>query len=347
MKKLSLIITLIFSLIFITGCITIGKKQGPNAGVLKSFDKGGNWQAKQQLILAEGVGSIAGVNVLNLQFDPQDNNAIYLITENDGLLYTYDGGQNWFQPSQLSSGRINGVAVDPKDKCTIYVGYGNRVFKTTDCNRSWLEIYLDTRPQNISAIGVDSGNNAIIYAGTEGGEILKSTNGGNSWATIKRLGSPIRKIVADPSRGSVVYAATLSKGLFKTVDAGATWTDLSEGLKKFSNYSEYYDLVINTGGPDNLFWICHYGIIKTADAGTTWEALNLITPPLSTRIYAFAVNPRNGSELYYATASTFYKSENAGQTWITKRLPTSAAGGYLLVDPVNPSILYLGARNLK
>ena len=105
--------------------------------------------------------------------------------------------------------------------------------------------------------------------------------------------------------------------------------------------------MINTGNPDNLWLICRYGIIKTTNGGTTWKPLTLITPPLSTRIYAFAVNPQNSKELYYATASTFYKTENGGENWITKRLPTSAAAGYLLVDPVNPSIIYLGARNLS
>ncbi len=342
-------LVILFLLVFILGGCTLsfGSSKKPNAGVFKSFDKGGDWQMMRSLVLPGGRGDIVTVNVLELKFDPQDNNAIYMISEENGLFYTYDGGENWVQPSQINSGRVNDLAVDPNDKCTIYIGFSNRVLKSTDCNRSWQEIYIDTRPQSITAVAVDSDNSSFVYFGNAAGEIIKSVNGGASWSTIKRFGGAVSKIVADPKRGGVFYAATAKNGYYKTTDGGASWVSLEEGLKKFSGYNEFYDLIINTDNTDNLWLVCRYGILKSLDGGASWEALNLITPPLSTRVLAFAVSPVNPQELYYATQSTFYKSTNGGGDWVTKRLPTAAAAGYLLVDPINPSIIYLGARVIQ
>lgn len=172
MKKIYLIIFILSGLILTgAGCIQFGGGGGGAAdgGVFKSADKAETWQQKVALAAVKP-GSIANVNVVTMVFDPQDPRTIYLGTAENGLFYTTDGTDSWLQVGAFQSGRINAVAVDAKDKCNVYVAIGNKIFKTTDCTRSWQNIYVDPRPdQIVTSVIVDFYNSSIIYAGLGGG----------------------------------------------------------------------------------------------------------------------------------------------------------------------------------
>jgi len=106
-------------------------------------------------------------------------------------------------------------------------------------------------------------------------------------------------------------------------------------------------LIFDLTTPDSLILVSKYGLLKTADSGLNWEPINLITPPASTDIFSIAINPKDNHEIYYATASTFYKTTDGGQNWITKRLPTAAVATYMQVDPNDPNIIYMGLSNFN
>jgi len=57
-----------------------------------------------------------------------------------------------------------------------------------------------------------------------------------------------------------------------------------------------------------------------------------------------AVNPQNTQEIYYVTNTTFYRSLDGGENWKTIKMPTSAIGWKLLIDPKEPNIIYLGIK---
>lgn len=347
MKKI-LILFLLILMPLVAGCsLKVKKNSNLTAGVYKSFDKGVNWQPKRALVNGGSIGSIISVDINEMYFDPQDNNAIYFTSAGNGIFYSYNGGENWLQPPELNSGTITSIAVDPKDKCIIYVSAANRILKSIDCNRSWREIYIDSRNLEVTYTVVDSYNDKNIYSGNSQGEILKSFDAGMSWTTVKRFNNTIKKILIDPNDTRIIYVATAKSGIFKSIDSGLNWEDLNKDLKKYSGAMAYINLLFNPSVQNSLFFLNNYGILKTTDGGTTWEALSLITPPSSTKIYSMAVNPKNDNEIFYGTATTFYKTVNGGKNWITKRLPVPSVASYLLIDPLNPNIIYMGAKKIK
>lgn len=344
------LIFLLLAIVFITGCtISFGNSKAPSvAGVFKSFDKGNTWIERNLFLHSGGTGTISGVNVLSLTLDPQDNRAIYFASDTDGLLYSYNAGDSWMKADPVGDGRIESVVVDPKNKCVIYATFANTILKTVDCSRSWTEIYIDTRAdKNVTALAVDNYNSLLVYAGNSAGDVLKSVDGGRNWRVLERLKSPIAKILINSNDTRFIYIATKKSGLYKTTNGGVSWIDINDGLKQYSGSFEYKNLIFDLDLPDSLLLVAKYGLIKTNNGGETWEAINLITPPATTDIYSVAINPQNSREIYYATASTFYKTTDGGQNWITKRLPTNAVATYLQVDPVDPNIIYLGLANLK
>lgn len=344
-QKAKIFILLILIGLMSAGCVfQFGGSTGPVvAGVFKSFDKGETWTPKNLFLHSGGAGSIEGVNVIGLSFDPQDSRALYLNADGAGLLFSYDGGDSWQKANPVGNGKIEAAAVDPRDKCAVYATYGNTVLKTIDCSRNWVEIYLDAKAA--TAVAIDPSNNYVVFAGNDGGDLVKSENGGGNWQVVNRFGSRIAKILISPADTRVIYLATKGKGLFKSQDSGASWSNINDGLKAYSGALEYKNLIFDLTLPDSLLLVSKYGLLKSNDGGLNWLPIKLITPPTMTDISAVAMNPKDNKEIYYATQSTFYKTTDGGVNWVTKRLPTGAAATALLVDPVNPGIIYLGLAN--
>lgn len=351
MKKGYLIFPLLAVLIFSgAGCISFSGagSVGDGGGVFKSADKGESWQQKVAVASVKSGVNIGNLNVASMAFDPQDPKTIYLGTVESGLFYTIDGAESWMRAGGLSVGKITAIAVDTKDKCTVYGAVSNRIYKTTNCTRDWVGTYIDTRAEQIiTSLAVEPSNPSTLYAGLSGGDLIKSTDGGASWSVSKRFESQIVSIVVDPNDVKIVYVATYERGVWKTIDAGANWVNVGEKLKEFNGGYSVRRLIMDVSQKNTLILDTRYGLLKTTDGGATWQPLNLLTPPESISIYSLALSPQNGNEIYYGTDSTLYKSVDGGVKWITKKLPTTRAASYLLVDPSNANVVYLGTMAVK
>lgn len=348
------------SVVLLTGasCITTSGSGTGTMGIYRSDDKGDSWAAAMSVPTATGVKSINGVNVFRLHTDPSDPGAIYLASRGQGLVYTYDYGATWRTVDVFNGKFIYGLAVDPNNKCTIYVSDGANIYKTVDCSRTWKLTYTEQRPnQRFVSLAVDYGNSKIIYGGIVGGDVLVSSDAGASWRVVKRFGFELQYLATDPTSPKRLYAATQRNGLFRSDDGGENWIDLNSDLDKFNDSKTFYRLVLNPGQKDSLFWISKYGILRSDNAGQSWTEMKLITPPGSVNIYSFAINPDNQKEIYYTgtilgdkdvhVRSTFYKSVDGGNNWVTKKLPTNTIPTYLLINPQNSSQLMLGFMTLK
>jgi photosystem II stability/assembly factor-like uncharacterized protein len=139
-----------------------------------------------------------------------------------------------------------------------------------------------------------------------------------------------------------MYVATAKKGVYRTTDAGLTWVNLSDGLKEFKGALEYRNLIIDQTSSNSLLLVSKYGLLRSFDGGITWESISLLTPAGQADILASTMSPANNKELYYATATTFYKSNDGGQNWITLRLPSSARPGVMTIPSYNSSLLWMG-----
>lgn len=337
------------------GCVNFGGSSsalGP-AGVFRSIDKGERWTPLTAYPTPQGVKSIAGVNIYQFYTDPGDPNAIYLGTRGQGLFYTFNRGESWQRAEALSGKFIYALAVDPHDKCTVYVSDGPHIYKTTDCLRTWKLVYSEERPsQRLVGLAVDYGNSRAVYGAILGGDIIVSNDGGENWRAARRFDFEVRQIVADPFAARRVYVASYRNGLFRSDDGGVNWVDLSAGLNNFNEATTFYRIVLHPKRQGSLFWISKYGILRSDDAGTTWADLKLLTPPGSVNIYAFGVNPANDKELYYVATilgekntplrSTFYQSVDGGKTWETKKLPTNTIPIALYIHPAETNVLILG-----
>jgi photosystem II stability/assembly factor-like uncharacterized protein len=352
MKKFFKFIPAILGLALLgQGCfIQINGNSANDGGVWRSVDRGEKWAQANGVLSVGGAKNMNNANIISLTSDPSAPQTIYAATSQNGMLFSVDGGQSWSQPKDVSSALVGAVAVDYKNKCVVYAVSGNVAVKTDDCTRTWSKIYDESRGGvSLTSIIVDHFNPRNVYLATSKGDVLKSTDAGTSWATstAKPWGSGIVKLVMDPFDSRVVFAGTKSEGVWKTTDAGASWVDMSKGLEQFDGAKDLYDLVPDRAKSGSYVLVCRYGLVRSDDGGTNWKKVPLVTNPGQARIYSFAMNPANGQEMYYSTATVFYKSMNGGVNWTTKRLPTSRIGTALLVSGSDPKIIYLGTQTVK
>lgn len=351
MKKV--LILLPFLPLFLAGClISVKTEQAADGGVYKSSDQGDTWAAVSSVYrVGEAVRSFASSDITAMVVDPTDRQAIYVGTADGDLFYTYNGGEAWSQ-SLAKVGKINAIAVDPAARCVIYAAIDNRVYKSTDCSRHWDYQLIETRDDDknqITALAIDPYNPRVIYAGTSNSGLFMSDDSAYSWRVNRNFPGRIAKILINPKNANIIYVATAGQGVFKSIDHGQSWRDIFEG-KLEQNKKEifsYRELILDPTVDDGLFYATDYGLVRSANGGETWQELKLLTQPKTTAIYSLAINPKNGNEIFYGTAEAFYRSSDNGLNWTTRKLPGSRAAKYLLIDPQNPKILFLGVKKVN
>lgn len=353
-KSISIIAVLCFAL-FLTGasCVSLGGGGGETtsgpAGMFISQDKGESWQQIVSLPTPAGVKNIANVSVYRLVDDPNDPDTIYLTSRENGMFFTYDNGITWQRSADgsLASGYVYSVVVHPQNKCVLYATNGRQVYRSDDCSRHWTEMYRESRLDIvINSLAFNYFSPYQIYLSESNGDIMASYDSGNSWNVIKRFSTRIYGITTNPLQEGLIYVTTASEGLYRSDNGGADWAPLTNGLKKYSGAMDYRRFVLHAKNPNTIYWVSTYGILRSDDKGETWNAYNLLTPPGSANIYAFAVNPQNDNELFYTATigarSTLYKSLDGGKNWITKKLPSGQIPTVLRPHPKKSSVLFMG-----
>lgn len=197
----------------------------------------------------------------------------------------------------------------------------------------------------------DPVNSAIVYTGSPGGGLWKSTNSGTSWTTNTDQLSVIgcTDIAIDPSNTNIMYLATgdgdgsdtYSIGVLKSTDGGTTWSP--SGLSWTVDQGRVINrLLIHPTTPSTLIAITSNGIYRTTNSGTSWSQVQ-------TGNFKDAEFKPGDPNTVYAAGTSFYLSTSGGASWsnITSGLPSSFTVGRLAigVTSANADYVYLLAAN--
>lgn len=266
-------------------------------GVWKSTDLGKNWKKMQYpQFMSLGVSDIA--------ISPTNPNIIYVTTgdadgagatsvqvNSIGIIKSTDGGQTWFQTGleqNLSSGRVLArCLVHPENPDIAYVAASDGIYKTTNGGQSW----TSKTSNSIIDMEFNPEDTDIMYASTRKwntNEILKSSDGGESWKSVRTIGSSRRIAIAvTPDNSNIVYAlvANTSRSFhsfLQSTDNGDTWVEKakfgsSPNILGRDNGTDNagqgeYDLAL-AASPYNhrLVFVGGINIWKSNDAGSSWN----------------------------------------------------------------------------
>ena len=188
----------------------------------------------------------------------------------------------------------------------------------------------------ISAFAIHPSNESIIYAGSPGGGLWKTINGGTTWLPLtdnNALWMSIFALTIDPANQNIVYAGTSgSNGLLKSTNAGATWALTGSGPS-----GTIRKILIHPSTPNIVFACATNGIFRSTNGGTNWTQVHTG----SKEDIEFKPNDMN---IMYATGNDVYRSTDNGLTWV----PLGAAEGItnsgrtlVGVSAANPNYVYV------
>jgi photosystem II stability/assembly factor-like uncharacterized protein len=348
-KKIFSLFLLLVLPLSLSACLKVNsgvnkKEVLPDAGFYVTQDKGETWKQQVAILTTGGAARSFGTeSVASMTVDPSDTKTIYFGTVGQGLLMSTDRGLSWQIVYGLGQGTVNSIAVDPSDKCIVYAAMGNKLLKSEDCTRTWKPVFTDTE-NNIAVtnVSIDYADPNVVYVALSRGDFIRSGDKGQSWQTIYRFGSRIKKFRIDPGNSNRMYADTAKDGLSISDDKGKTWQSKKDLLKEKKISGEIVDIEVSKEQPQLVLIATEKGILRSNDRGKTWEQLSLIQPSKDASIASLAVDPKDPKTIYYVTDTTFYKSVDGGTNWSTKPLPTTKRGRVLLIDNQAPGILYLG-----
>ena len=130
----------------------------------------------------------------------------------------------------------------------------------------WIDVGLANT--EVYALAIDPSNPNILYAGTFGAGVFKSTDGGAHWTTLNTglTDTRVSSLAIDPSNPNILYAGTPGVGVFKSTDGGGHWIDV--GLAN----TEVYALAIDPSNPNILYaGTFDAGVFKSTDGGGDWD----------------------------------------------------------------------------
>lgn len=341
----------ILALVFLGAGCRDSKTVQNDGGVFLSKDSGATWEQRVVLPTKEGVKSLGRVDAIVLEIDPTDNRTLYAGTLANGAFVSNNYGETW-SSLPVSAGIIRAIEADPNSRCSIFVSTGRETHKSTDCGRSFIEIF--TTPNGgieVRKILVDRANSNNVYIGLSNGDLIQSLDGGINWRTNARFSSRITDIVQNPFNPDIILVSTEFNGLKRAFDRGQTWDDLTgkisaavSGGKK--NTSTGYAVIYDPVEDGLIYYASKLGILKSPDDGETWDIVPLLSAPGEARIYNLAVNSLRNKEIWYSATigerPILYKSIDGGKNWDIIKIPTSRIPLSLTMDGKNPDWIYFG-----
>ncbi|MFA6286206.1 MAG: hypothetical protein WC661_02385 [Opitutaceae bacterium] len=124
-------------------------------------------------------------------FHPTKDGVVYLGGNVTGMYKSEDHGRNWrISTKGMTHYIVHSVAVDRMNPDTVYASTVGGLLKSTDAGESWRFIdktgkadlrITGERDLSIQPIVVDPTNGNIVYAGSPGGNVYKSTDGAQTW----------------------------------------------------------------------------------------------------------------------------------------------------------------------
>ena len=205
---------------------------------------------------------------------------------------------------------------------------------------------------NVVALAIDPRTATTVYAGTRGPGVLKSVDGGASWATANGpIQTPLNvaALAIDPSTPATVYAGT-DRGVFKSIDAGQSWSSANSGLTGTIPIT-VTALAIDSGSPPTLYAGTADGLFKSMDGATHWTSIANGLTGLAPRV--IAIDPATPSTVYVGVDAVdginngVFKTTDAGNSWARvyttpSEMDVGSSVAAIAIDPVSPSRLYVG-----
>jgi photosystem II stability/assembly factor-like uncharacterized protein len=266
------------------------------------------------------------------------------------------------------AGGANSLAIDPVGTLTagLSIPPVQAMSKSFDSGTSWQPLPLTSWPLAAGPSGTIYAENIVpIEVDVSQGSLYKSSDGGNSWATLTQKQDTGFSVTLDPFQPSTLFRVDTITALghpsplffgmlLRSNDGGATWTEVDAGLNLSASYISAFAPDPSTQG---VFYAATAAsqqssapvppsrLYRTSDSGSSWT---LIASSINGTITSLQVDPFSSATLYAGVltgtmggATGTYKSVDSGTTF---QQINSLWVNTISMDPVRQGRVYLGTQ---
>lgn len=232
---------------------------------------------------------IWGGDGFQMAFRPDNEDVMYVETQNGSIAVTQDGGNAWDGATDGLSGSRHWdmqYIISQHNPDVLYTGTDKFYQSVSGIVPAWNAISGDLVDKSSDALihqfttlaesPLDPG---VLYCGTSDAMVWNTRDGGINWNRITN-GLPSRyisSIKASPSLLSTVYVTQTGykdndnvAHIYRSDDYGASWLPISGNLPPYA----INDVVILPNGSDNVIFVAtDGGVYITTNAGANWERL--------------------------------------------------------------------------
>jgi len=181
----------------------------------------------------------------------------------------------------------------------------------------------------IEGIVIDPNDSQVLYAGSWGNGIYKSTDGGDTWVNKNNgLQSPyIYEIAIDPQDSQHILVSVYEHGINQSVDGGESWTSANTGIP---DGSVVYSIDFHPTDSSIIYaalrkptiyveGVPDYpgGVYKSSNGGSKWVEKSY--GMTNDYVYDLGIDPNDPNTIYAAMHDTgVYKTTNGGNKWVAK-----------------------------
>jgi photosystem II stability/assembly factor-like uncharacterized protein len=331
-------------------------KDAPTGGLYRLDVDTGRWEK-----LTSGLPD--GVEARCVAAQPGAPGILYVGTQS-GPYRSTDGGDSWIQLDLPGKDKLVwSILLHPKDARTIYVGTeGTTIYRSRDGGQSWQELtppaplgmVKTSFPCRVIRLALDPGDPDRLYAALEVGGVMRSDDGGDSWAGCNeglleftkepRLRSRIvsntetegmmdsHALATTTARPGAVFLAN-RMGLFHSRDGGARWHEI--GIGRFSRLTYARDVKVSQHDPRTMYAALSVAAVsdegalyRSRDLGETWQRFDHGVSMTST-LMAVAESPDDPERIYCATRKgQVFGTTDGGKRWQEYTLPDGVEGIY-------------------
>jgi len=243
--------------------------------------------------------------------------------------------------------------VNPK---TFLAIMGKGLARAAGTEGQWSVEFLLT-DQDLRCLAADPLNPNVVYAGTQGNGVLRSTDGGLTWGSAGLAGRVVKSLAVSKAAPGAVYAGLKPPALFvsrEAHDGGVNWNEI-EAFQRIrswwwrspaeSDLGAYIQgLALSPIDPKVIVAGIEAGaVVRTEDGGQTWEGHR---SGALRDCHSIIFHTTNGNWAYEAggTGGGAAFSRDGGKTWRQPREGLDRHYGWACAaDPARPEVWYVTA----
>ena len=298
-------------------------------GLFRTSAGNGQWQP-----LTGGLPE--SVEVRAIAVHPTDPDVIYAGTQ-DGPYRSIDGGERWERLGFPERGAVIwSIAFHPTRPQVMYAGAAPvAVYRSADGGDTWQKLEGAISPEHcpmgfptrVIRIAVDGSRPDDVYAALEVSGVIRSEDGGETWAD---LSEPLIDLSAQPHLKSRIGSDTESEGMLDS-----------------------HAIALSQAKPGSPFLAVRMGIFQSDDRGESWRDIEIGRFSPLTYCRDVIVSPHDARVMYACLSpaarshdGTLYRSDDVGRTWrrYDHGIKANATMMKVAAHPTHPERVYCVSR---